>query len=261
ALTAIALERVHYVDVARDALVRMESERLRNSLLSALSHDLRTPLAALLGLSEALALTQPPLSPQQAEIARTLGEETKRLIALVNNLLDMARIQSGEVRLHLEWHPIEEVVGSALASMRSVLGGRPVSVDLPADLPLVQIDAVLIERVLVNLLENISKYTPGGTPVSISARVDGEALEVSVADEGPGIPRGKEEEVFEKFARGEKETATPGVGLGLAICRAIVEAHKGRIHAVTGLAKGARFVFTLPLGTPPAELPAEGKGP
>ena len=251
ALIAIALERVHYVDVARDALIKIESERLRNSLLSALSHDLRTPLAALLGLSESLALTQPPLSHQQAEIARTLGEETKRLIALVNNLLDMARIQSGEVRLHLEWHPLEEVVGSALAAIRPALGRRPVTVDLPQDLPLVQMDAVLIERVLVNLLENVSKYTPADTPVSISARTVDDSLEVSVTDEGPGIPTGREEIVFEKFARGEKETATPGVGLGLAICRAIIQAHKGKIHAEPGRTKGARFVFTLPLGTPP----------
>jgi two-component system sensor histidine kinase KdpD len=173
----------------------------------------------------------------------------------------MARIQSGEVRLNLEWHPLEEVVGTALRTMRGPLGQRPVAVSLPEDLPLVQMDAVLIERVLANLLENISKYTPDSTPVSISARADGEWLEVTVADEGPGIPRGREEEVFEKFARGEKETATPGVGLGLAICRAIVEAHKGRMHAQAGLEKGARFVFTLPLGTPPAALPAEGKEP
>jgi two-component system sensor histidine kinase KdpD len=252
ALVAIALERVHYVDVARDALVKIESERLRNSLLSALSHDLRTPLAALLGLSESLVLTQPPLSIEQADIAKTLGEETQRLIALVNNLLDMARIQSGEVRLVLQWHPLEEVVGSALAAIRPALGGRPVSVDFPSDLPLVHIDAVLIERVFVNLLENISKYTPPGTPVTISARTTEDTLEVSVADEGPGIAKGREEIMFEKFIRGESESATPGVGLGLAICRAIVEAHKGRIHAEAGRAKGARFVFTLPLGTPPA---------
>jgi two-component system sensor histidine kinase KdpD len=251
ALTAIALERVHYVDVARDALIKIESERLRNSLLAALSHDLRTPLAALLGLSESLALTQPPLSAQQADIALTLGEETRRLIALVNNLLDMARIQSGEVRLNLQWHPLEEVIGSALRAIRSALGERRVTVDLASGLPLVQMDAVLIERVLVNLLENVSKYTPAAARVDISARViDGE-MEVTVADDGPGIPAGKEEAVFEKFARGEKEPATPGVGLGLAICRAIVEAHQGRIYAQPDRTDGAHFVFTLPLGDPP----------
>ncbi len=251
ALTAIALERVHYVDVAQDALIKIESERLRNSLLSALSHDLRTPLAVLLGLSESMALTQPALSAQQADIARTIGEEVRRLIALVNNLLDMARIQSGEVRLNLDWHPLEEVIGSALRAIRPALGDRRVAVELPPDLPLVSMDAVLIERVLVNLLENVSKYTPADSRVTVSARTSGGDLEVSIADDGPGVPTGKEEAIFEKFARGEKETATPGVGLGLAICRAIVEAHKGRIHAETGRAKGARFVFTLPLGNPP----------
>src|SRR5450631_186678 len=251
ALIAIALERVHYVDVAQDALIKIESERLRNSLLSALSHDLRTPLAVLLGLSESMALTQPALSVQQADIARTIGEEVRRLIALVNNLLDMARIQSGEVRLNLDWHPLEEVIGSALRAIRPALGDRRVAVELPPELPLVNMDAVLIERVLVNLLENVSKYTPADSRVTVSARTSGGDLEVSVADDGPGIPAGKEEALFEKFARGEKETATPGVGLGLAICRAIIEAHKGRIHAETGHAKGARFVFTLPLGNPP----------
>ncbi len=250
-LTAIALERVHYVEVARDALIRIESERLRNSLLAALSHDLRTPLAALLGLSEAMVLTQPPMSSEQVDIARTIAEEAKRLIALVNNLLDMARIQSGEVRLNLEWHPIEEVVGTALRAAASALGGRKVEVDIPADLPLVQMDAVLIERVLANLLENAVKYAGAGAHVAIGARVADGSLEVAVEDDGPGIPAGQEEAIFEKFARGQAESATPGVGLGLAICRAIVEAHKGRIHAEPGRERGARFVFTLPLGEPP----------
>jgi two-component system sensor histidine kinase KdpD len=254
ALTAIALERVHYVEVARDALIRIESERLRNSLLAALSHDLRTPLAALLGLAESMPLTRPQLSPEQVAMSHSIAEEARRLIALVNNLLDMARIQSGEVKLALEWHMLEEVVGSALRTVRSALGDRRVDVEMPADLPLVQMDAVLIERVLANLLENASKYTPPGTHIGIAARTVDGMLEVSVTDDGPGLPKGKEEAVFEKFARGEKETATPGVGLGLAICRAIVEAHHGTIHAQTGREKGARFVFTLPLGTPP-EMP------
>jgi two-component system sensor histidine kinase KdpD len=251
ALTAIALERVHYVEVARDALIKIESERLRNSLLAALSHDLRTPLAALLGLSEAMVLTQPPMSAEQVDIARTIAEETKRLIALVNNLLDMARIQSGEVKLNLQWHPIEEVIGSALRSASGALGGRPVAVDLAPDLPLVQMDAVLIERVLANLLENAAKYAGAQAHVTVAARAADGQLEVSVEDDGPGIPAGQEEAIFEKFARGQAESATPGVGLGLAICRAIVQAHKGHIHAETGRERGARFVFTLPLGEPP----------
>jgi two-component system sensor histidine kinase KdpD len=250
-LTAIALERVHYVEVARDALVKMESERLRNSLLAALSHDLRTPLAAMLGLAEAMALTQPPMSPQQADIARTLVEETKRLIALVNNLLDMARIQSGEVRLDLDWHPMEEVVGSAIRASAAALGERKVQVDIPPELPLVQMDAVLIERVLANLIENAAKHTPPEARIAVTARAAGGQLETAVEDDGPGIPAGKEEAIFEKFARGHPESATPGVGLGLAISRAIVAAHGGTIYAEAGRARGARFAFTLPLGTPP----------
>jgi two-component system sensor histidine kinase KdpD len=251
ALTAIALERVHYVEVARDALIKIESERLRNSLLAAISHDLRTPLAALLGLSEAMVLTQPPMSPQQVDIARTIAEEAKRLIALVNNLLDMARIQRGEVRLNLEWHPIEEVVGTALRAAAGALAGRKVEVRVPADLPLVQMDAVLIERVLANLLENAAKYAGSDARVEVDACMADGMLEVGVEDDGPGIPAGQEEAIFEKFARGQAESATPGVGLGLAICRAIVEAHKGRIRAEPGRARGARFVFTLPAGEPP----------
>ncbi len=250
-LTAIALERVHYVEVAQDALVSIESERLRNSLLAALSHDLRTPLAALLGLSETIALTQPPLSAQQADIARTMTEETKRLISLVNNLLDMARIQSGEVRLDLQWHYIGEVIGTALRAVRAPLEPRAVTVDVPADLPLVQMDAVLIERVLVNLLENAAKYTPSDAHLRIAAHTADGKLEVSVEDDGPGIPAGKEEAIFEKFTRGHAEGAQGGVGLGLAICRAIVQAHDGTILAQAGRERGARFVFTLPLGKPP----------
>jgi two-component system sensor histidine kinase KdpD len=257
-LTATALERVHYVEVAQDALVRIESERLRNSLLAALSHDLRTPLAVLLGLAESLAIVPPPLSPGQSRIAREIAESARRLIALVNNLLDMARIQSGEVKLNLDWHPLEELVGSSLREVGTALGSRRIAVDIPPDLPLVQMDAVLIERVLVNLLENASKYTPADASIWIGARTHEGFLEVSVADDGPGIPKGREEAIFEKFTRGGKELATPGVGLGLAIARAIVEAHKGAIRAEKGLAKGARFVFMLPLGDPPS-LDAAGE--
>jgi two-component system sensor histidine kinase KdpD len=191
------------------------------------------------------------LSQAQHVVADAIRVEAKRMGALVNNLLDMARIQSGEVRLHLEWHPIEEVVGTALRAAAGILGGRKVGVDIPADLPLVQMDAVLIERVLANLLENAAKYAGADARIAIDARVAGGALEVGVEDDGPGIPSGQEEAIFEKFARGQAESATPGVGLGLAICRAIVEAHQGRIRAEPGRARGARFVFTLPAGEPP----------
>jgi two-component system sensor histidine kinase KdpD len=252
ALAAGALERVHYVEVAQQVLIRMESERLRNSLLSALSHDLRTPLAALIGLAESLTMTPPALSSAQRETAQAIAEEAHRMSALVNNLLDMARIQSGEVKLNRQWQPFEEVVGSALRAAQAALARHPVNVRLPGDLPLVELDATLVERVLCNLLENAAKYTPPGTPVTLSAAVAGPMLQVTVRDAGPGIPPGQEETIFEKFTRGARESATPGVGLGLAISRAIVEAHRGRIWADNDPAGGARFRFTLPLGTPPA---------
>lgn len=251
-LAAIALERVHYIEVAQDALVRMESERLRNSLLSALSHDLRTPLTSLVGLSESLTLSRPPLAPLQQELTKALHDEALRMSTLVTNLLDMARIESGEVRLNDQWLPFEEVVGCALRASQSLLTRHNVHTRLAPNLPLVQFDAVLIERVLCNLIENATKYTPAGSRIVIAAEINGAFLEVAVYDNGPGLPVGQEEAVFDKFTRGERESATPGVGLGLAICRAIVEAHHGTIRSGRSPDGGASIVFTLPLGTPPA---------
>ncbi|HTY03615.1 MAG TPA: two-component system sensor histidine kinase KdpD [Rhodocyclaceae bacterium] len=255
-LIAIAIERVHYISVAQDALVHMESERLRNSLLSALSHDLRTPLTALAGLAESLTLAGPSLPKAQAEIAQAIREEALRTSALVNNLLDMARLETGSVKLTREWQPLEEVVGVALQARASVLAHHAVRVDLPADLPLLEFDAVLMERVFCNLLENAAKYTPAGSRIEIAARRDGDNVEISVADNGPGLPPGKEEALFEKFARGHEESAVAGVGLGLAIVRAVVEVHKGSVRAENRPEGGARFVVTLPVGEPPS-VPVE----
>ncbi len=260
-LSAIALERVHYVEVAQQATVQIESERLRNSLLSALSHDLRTPLAALYGLADTLVNATPGLAGPPRELAQAIGSEARRMNALVNNLLDMAKLQSGAVQLNRQWQPLEEVVGSALAASASALGAHRIRTALPAGLPLVEFDAVLIERVLCNLVENAAKYTPAGSCITVGSRVQGSEMVVSVSDDGPGLPPGREEVLFEKFVRGERESATPGVGLGLAICRAIVEAHHGRIWAEPADGApprpGVRFCFTLPLGTPPAMPGAE----
>ena len=255
-LVAIAIERVHYVGVAQDAVVRMESERLRNSVLSVLSHDLRTPLTALLGLSATLLLQDS--STQQKETIQALHDEALRMSALVNNLLDMARLQSGEVRLKREWQPVEEVIGSAITASSSLLNGRKIEVRLPDHLPFIEFDSVLIERVLCNLLENAAKYTPAGTAVTISAELKADLLDISVCDQGPGLPAGKEDSLFDKFTRGRPESPVPGVGLGLAICRAIIEAHGGTIRAANIAPHGACFTFSLPLGTPPElAVPAE----
>jgi two-component system sensor histidine kinase KdpD len=251
-LAAIALERVHYVDIAQDTLVRMESERLRNSLLSALSHDLRTPLTSLVGLSESLTRSTPALTEQQGELAEGLRDEALRMNHLVSNLLDMARIESGNLRLNLQWQTPEEVIGSALHASRMMLSNRDVQLVLAPELPLVRYDAVAIERVLCNLIENAVKYTPSGTRLAVMAEASEGFLRMQVADAGPGLPPGQEEQLFEKFVRGERESAKPGVGLGLSICRAIVEAHRGLIRAYNLAQGGACFEFLLPLGTPPA---------
>ncbi|MCE4555058.1 DUF4118 domain-containing protein [Roseateles cellulosilyticus] len=253
-LLAISLERIHYIEVAQHSTLQMESERLRNSLLTAISHDLRTPLAALVGLADALKLAPPTLSPAQAEVADAMRRSSLRMSALVSNLLDMARLQSGTVQLNRQWMPLQEVVGTTLASLDEVLAGREVAVDLPNDLPLVQLDAVLIERVLVNLLENATKYTPAGSPIRIGARVAGRHLEIDVTDSGPGFPAGREAQLFDKFERGDRESATPGVGLGLAICKAIVEAHGGQTTAHNVARGGACVRVELPLGQPPASV-------
>jgi two-component system, OmpR family, sensor histidine kinase KdpD len=280
---ALALERVHYVEIARDALVNMESERLRNSLLSAISHDLRTPLTTIVGFSSMLAQARAAQNAAEGEAARAssedaledathaqaraiddlveaIHEESMRMAGIVTNLLDMARLQAGGLQLNRQWSLLEETVGAALRTCRRVLERHPVQVQLPADLPLLQLDAVLMERLFSNLFENAAKYTPPDTPLVIGAqRIDEDGkpfVRVTVDDSGPGLPVGMESRIFEKFTRGEKESAKPGIGLGLAICRAIVDAHGGAIGAANRLAadgriEGARFWFTLPVETPP----------
>ncbi len=256
-LLAISLERIHYIDVAQKSTVQIESERLRNSLLSAISHDLRTPLAALVGLADTLSLSKPPPPEPQRDIAASIRQSALRMNALVNNLLDMARLEAGAVQLNRAWQPLEEVVGSALAATAPSLAGRPLAVKLADDLPLLDLDAVLIERVLVNLLENAAKYTPAGSAIEIAATRRADEVVLTIDDHGPGLPKGREERLFEKFERGSKESATPGVGLGLAICRAIVQAHGGTIHAenrrVDGRVQGARFTIALPQGQAPGD--------
>lgn len=248
---ALALERVHFVRVAQEALMKIESERLRNSLLSAISHDLRTPLTALVGLASMLA-TGPDLPEKsRRELAQAAADEAMRMSSLVNNLLDMAQLQAEGVHLNRQWHVLEEIVGGALRVLGKAIAGHDVQVSLDASLPLIFVDSVLIERVLYNLVENAVKYTPSGRVIRITAQIRVGEIAVSVADNGPGLPVDMLEIVFDKFTRGERESSTAGVGLGLALCRAIVQAHHGRIWAENVRQGGARFTFTLPLLEPP----------
>jgi len=250
---ALAVERVHYVDVAHATQVEMASERLRNSLLSAISHDVRTPLTAIVGLSGTLA-GSPALPPEsRQELAEAIEEEALRMEQLVTNLLDMARLQAGPVQLNRQWQMLEEVVGSALSLQARSLAGRRVDLRLAPGLPPLALDAVLIERVLCNLLANASRMAPDGSPLAIEARLDGDMVEVALEDRGPGVAPADRERIFDKFSRGHPESTGSGMGLGLSICRAIVEAHGGRIRVEPGADGGARFLFTLPVGSPPDE--------
>jgi two-component system sensor histidine kinase KdpD len=251
-LVAIAVERLHYVEVAHTTQMQIVSERLRSSILSALSHDLRTPLTALVGLADSLALTKPSLPAAALETAEAIHEQAVRLSNLVGNLLDMARLHAGQVRLRKEWQPLEEVIGASIQLLGSSLANHPVRVTLARDLPLLEFDAVLIERVFCNLLENAAKYAQPGSSIEIAARRQDGNVEVSICDQGPGFPPDKQETLFDMFARGVPESATPGVGLGLAICRAILDAHNGTISASNRPEGGACVTFTLPMGNPPA---------
>ena len=265
ALIAAAIERAHFVTVAQDTLVSMESERLRNSLLAALSHDLRTPLTALVGTSQMLARALEGDASAQAAQAHVITEQAQRITQLVNNLLDMARLQSGNVTLRRDWQSLEELAGSAIRSIAPALAAHRVRIDLPPDLPLLHADGVLIERVLANLFENAAKYTPAGGSITLRARREDDLIAIEMSDQGPGLPGGDAEALFRKFTRGDRASSTPGVGLGLAICRAIVQAHGGSIQAESLAAPehGTLIRFTLPhrdmpaLDLPEAEAEAE----
>ena len=263
ALIAAAVERAHFVTVAQDTLVSMESERLRNSVLAALSHDLRTPLTALVGTSETLARALDRDASAHAAQAHTITEQAQRTTQLVVNLLDMARLQAGNVTLRRDWQSLEELAGSAIRSIEPALAAHTIHIELPPDLPLLHADGVLIERVLANLFENAAKYTPAGAVIALRARREGELIAIEVSDDGPGLPGGDAQALFRKFTRGEKESSTPGVGLGLSICRAIVNAHGGSIQAESLAAPrhGTVVRFTLPHRDMPAlDLPEAEAG-
>lgn len=237
-LAAIALERLHYVEVARAAEVHMVSERLRNSVLASLSHDLRTPLTALVGLADALLLEADPATHR--DTAQALGQQARGLAGMVNNLLDLSRMAAGGLILRREWQPLEEVVGAAIQVLGGALERHPVAVELAADLPLLQFDAVLLERVFGNLLDNAARHAPQDSRITVSARVRDGLVEVQVCDQGPGFPP-------TLLAADHGATS----GLGLTICKTIIEAHGGTLMLDNPHAGGACAAFTLPRGEPP----------
>jgi len=255
---AQAITRVRLAEQAKKTQLDMEAERLRNSLLSSISHDLRTPLATIVGSASTLVEEDNALKAEdKLELNRAIYDEAQRMSTLVNNILDMARLDAGAVVLNKQWYPLDEIIGVVLTRLQKRLEGRPVTVKLPPGTPMIYVDTVMIEQVLINLLENVLRYTPEKSPVEIMAEASNFAVKISVADQGPGIPAGLENQLFEKFYRVRNEAAQSGVGLGLAICRAIIEAHGGSIQAQNRPTGGAVFSFMIPLDHAPPVLSPE----
>ena len=259
--TALAIERARLAEDAERAQVRAETERLRNSLLSSVSHDLRTPLASITGAASTLLENEAGLDAgTRRDLLETLHEEADRLNRLVQNLLEMTRLESGALQLHTDWHPVEEVVGAALGRFAKALARRAVTTRVPSELPLVPMDDVLIEQVLINLIDNALKYTPADSPIEVMAEDADGAVLIEVADRGPGLPPGEERRIFEKFHRGDAAPTVRGAGLGLAICRGIVQAHGGRIWAENRPGGGVTIRFTLPVKEAPPILTENDAG-
>jgi two-component system sensor histidine kinase KdpD len=257
---ALAIERTRLSEEAQQAHVRVETERMRNAILSSVSHDLRTPLATITGAASSLLETHSRLNAEdRLELSRSIYREADRLDRLLKNLLDMMRIEAGAVHLNKEWHPIDEIVGAALSRLEERLHNHIVKTAFPPELPLVHIDGVLLEQVMLNLLENAAKYAPTGSIIDLSASAGDREVLVEVADRGQGIPIGDEVRIFDKFYRA-KPAREGGVGLGLTICRGIVEAHGGRIWAENRSGGGAVFRFSIPLSNEQPSVANEQTG-
>jgi two-component system sensor histidine kinase KdpD len=249
--TAIAIERSFLAESAHQALLKAETESLRNTLLSSISHDFRTPLSVITGAATTLLQADVTIDAQnRMELLQTIQEEADRLNRIIRNVLDMTRLESGAIKVNKEWQSLDEIIGVVLNRLGERLNDHPLTVKLPGNLPLIPFDGLLIEQVFTNLFDNAIKYTPKGSPLELSASESLYTVTVELADRGPGIPPGEEDRIFEKFVRGR--TTGGGVGLGLAICRTIINAHDGKIWAENRPGGGAVFRFTLSAaGLPP----------
>jgi two-component system, OmpR family, sensor histidine kinase KdpD len=253
--TAMAMERVMLAKEAHEERLKAEAQNVRNTFLSSVSHDLRSPLAVVAGAASTLLEKEASLDrPARLELLRTIREETDRLEGIIRNVLNLTRLESGAISVRKEWQPLEEIIGVVLNRLSERLKGRPLELKIPSDLPLIPFDTLLMEQVLSNLLENALRHTPTGTPVEITVTPQKSAVMIEIADRGPGIPAHEEEAIFSKFTRGTKTRM--GAGIGLSICRVIVEAHGGRIWAENRPGGGAAFKFVIPVeGTPPSMIP------
>ena len=238
-----------------------ESEKLHRTLLNSISHDFRTPLASIMGAVTTLIEEQDIYTPETREMfLRTIREEALRMNRFVENLLDMVRLESGTLKLNMKWCDIQDIIGVVLREMRDTLAGHPVSVDIPPDTPSVLADFILIEQVLINLLENAAKYSPPDMPISISVNRKDKEVIVAISDAGSPIPGAESEHVFDKFYRQNSSKHVSGTGLGLFICKGIIEAHGGHIWIDPSHDHGNRFSFSLPANNelPDQEDPKRG---
>lgn len=248
-----ALERAQLAEERTEARIKADHERLRNTLLSSISHDLRTPLSTIAGAATTLMDPGPEIGPGgQRVLVQSIHQEAWRLQRLVSNVLELTRLESGQVVVRKEWVPLEEIVGTALARMEDVLRGRTVTTAIED--VWIPVDPILFEQVLLNLLENACKFSPAGSPIDIECQEDGTQATLQVLDRGPGIPAEERDAVFDKLFRGRTSGGIPGAGLGLAICRAVVQAHRGTIHVDTPPGGGARFRVVLPTDGPRPEI-------
>jgi two-component system, OmpR family, sensor histidine kinase KdpD len=248
---ALAIERLRLQEEATQAEVLRRTDELRATLLSAVSHDLRTPLAAI--KAAATSLLQHDIAWSEAErdgFAQSINGSADRLNRLVANLLDLSRIEAGALRLDLEEYLLEDLIGEATAQVRPLFADGQLRIEPPVDpseLHWVRVDPILIEQVLVNLLENAAKYSPAKAPVTLRARIGTDDAVLEVEDHGPGIAANEQEKVFDRFYRVTQDGRTAGMGVGLAVCKGIVEAHSGRIWVSPALGGGSTFAFSLPL--------------
>jgi two-component system, OmpR family, sensor histidine kinase KdpD len=254
---ASALERARLAEVANAAHLAAEGAALRNTLLASISHDLRTPLAAISGAGSIVAQCEFKLdSHRRVTLGKLIEDKARDMSDLLSNVLDLVRIECDSKVLARDWHNLQDLVGLAIQRNESRLTGWEIATEIPDELPMVAVDSRLFVQMLSNLLENASKYTPPGTRIAISAVRDGVQLRLAVEDDGPGWGDRDPERLFEKFSRGNAESSEAGVGLGLSICRAIARLHGGEIRASTGLTGGARFEIELPAPMEDARLEA-----
>jgi two-component system sensor histidine kinase KdpD len=254
--SALAGEMRRQTRAATQAAITAREEQLRSSLLTSISHDLRTPLAVIAGSASTLRENRDRLSAdQQDELLQTIFDRARGMSVEVSDVLEMTQLSMGTVRLNLQWYPLEELIGAAIERCKEKLALHVVSIDAPADMPLVRVDAVLFEKLLVNLLENAARHTPRASHVRLVVARSSSALQLRIEDDGPGLPEPTAERLFEKFEHGVAEGATAGAGLGLTICRTIAQLHGIGITGENRAEGGACFVITLPHIQEPGSCP------